>query len=631
MERGSEGSVGQSTSESVSVARKGSSPIERSPSLRSWMTSSDRSAGAGSYFVQQQSKGQARAVGEPAEAPRAGGEGDGMWRREGGSSLEGGEVRRPSAEVEGAEADLDPYLIPKAREAVLEKHLKTVSAISVDRSGSRVITGANDGQVNIYDFEGMKKDMKAFRKVSPSDGQHQVKSLSWSPTGDCFLAVTTSAQAKVFDRDGRDLGECVRGDMYLHDVRQTKGHTAGLTCGEWHPQDRDQCVTCSEDGTVRIWDITNLAQKAVIKPSLGKPGRVAATCCTYNGTGSLIAGGMMDGTIQLWSAAGKVGQAAKGAKVPAWKLKVQEKQRWTYNSRPGQLARGAHEADAEITGLCFSEDGHMLFSRSGDETLKVWDLRNFKKPLKVFEDLPCNYSTTGCALSPDQQLVLTGVSCNQSGEGGGLLFFDTSSLDLVRTIPFARSVTAVQWHPKLNQIFVGMGEKTYGETHILYDPALSTRGAMVCAGKTAQARDPLGLNAKAVIYAPNALPMFQENWSKKRAREKELKDPMKTKRPDPGKYLAGRGREGKVGVSETALLTQHLLKTKGKLKELGDPREALEKYTDGKSGIVLKAYQETQPKPIFQDYDSEDEEADEGEEQAGPRKVDPQTGMYISK
>ena len=74
-----------------------------------------------------------------------------------------------------------------------------------------------------------------------------------------------------------------------------------------------------------------------------------------------------------------------------------------------------------------------------------------------------------------------------------------------------------------------------------------------------------------------------------------------------------------------------MLETQGQLRGLGDPREALEKYADGKSGIILNAYQKTQPKPIFQE-DSEEEE-EEGGQEGGPersaRKVDPATGMYV--
>ena len=43
---------------------------------------------------------------------------------------------------------------------------------------------------------------------------------------------------KVFDRDGKERGETVKGDMYIRDLRNTKGHVSPCTFGQWHPNDR---------------------------------------------------------------------------------------------------------------------------------------------------------------------------------------------------------------------------------------------------------------------------------------------------------------------------------------------------------------------------------------------------------
>lgn len=64
--------------------------------------------------------------------------------------------------------------------------------------------------------------------------------LSWSPGGEGFLAVTGSPRPKVYDRDGKEQGQFIRGDMYIRDMKNTKGHVAGCTGGQWHPTDK--CV-----------------------------------------------------------------------------------------------------------------------------------------------------------------------------------------------------------------------------------------------------------------------------------------------------------------------------------------------------------------------------------------------------
>lgn len=68
--------------------------------------------------------------------------------------------------------------------------------MAVDPTGSRVLTGSYDYSVRMYDFQGMNAQLRSFRQLEPSEG-HQVRSLSWSPTADMFIAVTGSAQAKV--------------------------------------------------------------------------------------------------------------------------------------------------------------------------------------------------------------------------------------------------------------------------------------------------------------------------------------------------------------------------------------------------------------------------------------------------
>ncbi len=74
--------------------------------------------------------------------------------------------------------------------------------------------------------------------------------VSWSPTGDAFLVVTGSPQPKVYTRDGKEEGEFVRGDMYIRDMKNTKGHVSGCTGGAWHPTDKcaPRCVAWSGMG-----------------------------------------------------------------------------------------------------------------------------------------------------------------------------------------------------------------------------------------------------------------------------------------------------------------------------------------------------------------------------------------------
>jgi hypothetical protein len=157
---------------------------------------------------------------------------------------------------DGEEEEYDEYqdFLPLANEVAMESHKKFVSALALEHTGSRLLTGSHDYAVKMYDFNGMKRDMRPFREIIPNDG-YPVHALSWSPTGAQFLVVTGYPQPKVYDRDGREIGEFNKGDMYIRDLKNTKGHVSPCTSGMWHPHDNSTCLTGSADGSMRLWDV----------------------------------------------------------------------------------------------------------------------------------------------------------------------------------------------------------------------------------------------------------------------------------------------------------------------------------------------------------------------------------------
>ena len=88
---------------------------------------------------------------------------------------------------------------------------------------------------------------------------------------------------------------------------------------------------------------------------------------------------------------------------------------------------------------------------------QVWDIRKFKSPVHTVGGLPTLFSTTQCAFSPDERLILTGTSADRHGKGGSLVLIDRQTFQVVRRISMPGSVVAIHWHDRLNQIFVGAG------------------------------------------------------------------------------------------------------------------------------------------------------------------------------
>ncbi len=122
---------------------------------------------------------------------------------------------------------------------------------------------------------------------------------------------------------------------------------------------------------------------------------------------------------------------------------------------------------------------------------------------------------------------------------------------------YARSLS--QWLTSHHlQILATTGDKKEGATHVLYDPAISERGALVCVARAPRKKSAQDFQAKPVVHNPHALPLFRDEPSRKRAREKARTDPKKSKRPDLP--VTGPGFGGRVGTTKGSLLTQYLMR-----------------------------------------------------------------------
>ncbi|XP_067429936.1 WD repeat-containing protein 70 isoform X3 [Thunnus thynnus] len=488
----------------------------------------------------------------------------------------------------GAQDDDDDDVlkkIPDTHEITLQHGTKTVSALGLDPSGARLVTGGYDYDVRFWDFAGMDQALQAFRSLQPCDC-HQIKSLQYSITGDVILVVSGNAQAKVLDRDGFNVMECVKGDQYIVDMANTKGHTAMLNSGCWHPKIKEEFMTCSNDCTVRTWDLNSEKKhKSVFKPRSFQGKKVTPTCCTYSRDGKLVAAGCQDGTIQIWDR----------------NLSVHTKFH----------CRQAHTPGSDTSCLSFSYDGVTLASRGGDDTLKMWDIRNFRKPVNVATGLTNYFAMTDCCFSPDDKLLVTGTSVKKNEGNGKLVFFDRTSFQRVYEIEVTdASVVRCLWHPKLNQIMVGTGN---GLAKVYYDPVKSHRGAKLCVVKSKRKEKQAETLTQDYIITPHALPMFREarQRSTRKQLEKDRLDPKKSHKPEPP--VSGPGRGGRVaahGGTLSSFIVKNIALDKS---DDSNAREAILRHAKDASENpywVAPAYKETQPEPVFAEESEEDEEAD---------------------
>ncbi|KAL7307419.1 hypothetical protein TKK_0000598 [Trichogramma kaykai] len=309
-----------------------------------------------------------------------------------------------SDEVDDSDSDKDDKndeelieKIPCTHQVLMKYGIKPVTAMAADPSGTRLASGSVDYMLALWDFGRMDASMRSFKTLQPCEN-HPIKCLQYSNT---------------VNEDNRYIP--------INDQSKTKGHTASLNYGMWHPRDKEEYITTSEDSTCRIWDM-----------------------------------------------------------------------------------------------------GEMLSSRSCDDTLKLWNLRQFKDPLFTASNLDSRYE---CMFSPDDSMVVTQTA-------GKVLFYDTKTFDRAHEIQVTDShVIETLWHPKLNQIFVGCGN---GVIMTYYDIDKSLRGAKSCAAKQKHRKKNVEIMLSQQIINPRALPLFREDRPKSahKKMEKNQQDPLKSYRPD---------------------------------------------------------------------------------------------------
>uniref|UniRef100_A0A1B0DF00 Uncharacterized protein n=1 Tax=Phlebotomus papatasi TaxID=29031 RepID=A0A1B0DF00_PHLPP len=340
------------------------------------------------------------------------------------------EKKGSDSEESEDEEDEDESLvkrIPASHEVAMQHGSRAVIALSADPSGARLASGSVNYDLCFWDFAGMDTSMRAFRTLQPCEN-YPIRGIQYSVTGDRILVVSGNSQAKILDRDGFEKMECVKGDQYITDMARTKGHTAQLTAGCWHPGRRDEFLTSSLDATLRVWEAASgKQQKNVIKTRAQGGLKTLPHSCTYNRDATLIAAGCADGSIQMW-----------------------DTRKMFVNTT--HCVREAHSRGSEISCVTFSHLGTQLASRSCDGTMKLWDMRNLRESVFSFGDLYARYDTTDCVFSPDDAILVTGESLERDKEAATIQFFDTKTSEKVQEIPVTDShVIKVLWHPKLNQ------------------------------------------------------------------------------------------------------------------------------------------------------------------------------------
>lgn len=483
----------------------------------------------------------------------------------------------------------DEDKFPVSHELVLKTHERTITATSLDPAGGRLATGSLDGKVNLHDFASMTPTtLRAFRSVDPfatkpsaMQESHAVQHVQFNPlAGSVFLCISAHPQARIMSRDGDIVTEFVKGDMYLRDMNNTKGHISEVTTGTWHPSDKNICVTAGTDSTLRIWDINNKrSQKEVVvfkSKAAGSGGRTKVTAVAWSASaqGNILVGAALDGSLLMYTGNGPF-------------------------TRPAGEIRDAHKPQTWTGGIDISSDGRMVVTRGGDDTIKLWDTRKFTKPLVSVSHPSTSdrYPTSNIKYAPNSTNIITGSAT------GHLHILNPGNLrtELATPVTPGSSLITVDWHPKINQVITGSAN---GEAHVLYNPEKSIRGAvdvMLRAPKKRHIDDnsaltmdqTFGISGDSIVTPASLRSKTNAGKSKDPRRpDKPAQSPFQKSIPDE-KHIA-------QNIPLARMLHE-------------DPREALLKYADQAKNdpLFTKAWSQTQPQTQYADVSDHEDDGPE--------------------
>ena len=167
-------------------------------------------------------------------------------------------------------------------------------------------------------------------------------------------------------------------EMKQWSATQLRGHTGWVT-GVAHLPGGRRMITCSDDGSLRLWDLESGVQ---IGNDWRDDGKEGGWSIALSPNGKSVASGDSDGKVRLWD-------------VETKKVVV----RW-----PGHAAT--------VWSLCWSVDGERLVSGSYDGTIRVWDVESGDTvlgPVKTGHE-----HVFAVMYSPDTTKIATGCAWHET-------------------------------------------------------------------------------------------------------------------------------------------------------------------------------------------------------------------------
>ncbi|EGG17981.1 WD40 repeat-containing protein [Cavenderia fasciculata] len=214
--------------------------------------------------------------------------------------------------------------------AIFQEHTGTVESVSVSPDGSKMVSGAMDSKIKLWDL----KNIKSSSVTNPTQSKKKRKTTD--------TTTTEEEPDYLKEKDIQTVNES---------ITSLEGHTQGVLSVCWPTQ--FQILTGGMDHGIKLWDIETMTCTDTIRS-----GGVAIHDVTYSTESTLIATAQAEKTVRIWD-----------PRVSDGKYNVQSMlshKSWVTSIRWHPTSQ------------------NQLVSSSHDGTVKFWDIRT-KIPLYTLD------------------------------------------------------------------------------------------------------------------------------------------------------------------------------------------------------------------------------------------------------
>ncbi|MBD2073005.1 pentapeptide repeat-containing protein [Phormidium sp. FACHB-592] len=196
---------------------------------------------------------------------------------------------------------------------VLQGHTSWISAVAFSPDGCLLASGSEDQSVRLWDSQ-TNQCLRLLQGYNSG-----VWSIAFSPNGQTLVSGGQDRLIRLWNlagirRQGAEAAEGARAQP-THSPHTLTGHTSWVWSVAFSP-DGQAIASGSEDGTVRLWDVSQLGSQQVTRKNLSLHSLIpsppysspltltghthAVWSVAFSADGQSVASGSLDGTIRLW-------------------------------------------------------------------------------------------------------------------------------------------------------------------------------------------------------------------------------------------------------------------------------------------------------------------------------------------